>query len=558
MLVKISRNKINVQSGESHKLDNGDELILFRSPNHPHKANENVLLHNDFKEYASQFKHDSFIYIDNQNDVVRFLRDWPGNIPVFYYYSRESEELFISDNIHILATTVNNAKPSKHGLKLFITGRKHMHGYTIYKDIFTLHPGLYIELNNESFEIAIKWWYKPFKKITINKAKIARKNYLDALDATILRLISKDKPAALMFSGGSDSTLLLDRMVKLGYDQIDLFTICVNGETSQYNYANEKAQMFNMEVIPIFADKENIFQGWKQLFKLCYHYLSDLRIDGIFSPSVQVIKTIKEYYGGNSSSLVWGSQYALASPVVSTKSILFKFYPIFVLIKCSKHIKFLKKRTYKLALNHMRSAMLQENLMSKESLLAFENLYRTSFDEISSPDELINLFLSTDYNHLKHWWMDWRNKVSSNFYENAVNVFPFHDREFQESTMNYSLKVRIGGFKNIFNMPNAYKNLFFSLFDKRIPIRSIKRGNYATLPEYFSLFKNKDFYNFLTEQLNQKHNLKLVEFLVDELKIYIPTSYSDLLKMNTIEVERLTGIIFIATRLKEDGVSFEE
>ena len=150
--------------------------------------------------------------------------------------------------------------------------------------------------------------------------------------------------------------------------------------------------------------------------------------------------------------------------------------------------------------------MLQNDLMSKESLLAFEDLYLTSFDEINSPDELINLFLSTDYNHLKHWWMDWRNKVNSNFYKNSINIFPFHDREFQESTMSYSLKVRIGGTRNIFNMPNSYKNLFFSLFDKRIPISSIKRGNYAALPEYFSLFKTEYFYNFLNGELNKPQN----------------------------------------------------
>tara|TARA_B100000787_G_scaffold33042_1_gene22605 strand:- start:223 stop:1899 length:1677 start_codon:yes stop_codon:yes gene_type:complete len=557
MLVKISKNKINVQGGESNKLDNGDELILFRSPNHPYKKNENFKLNNNFKEYASQFKHDSFIYIDNKKEVVRFLRDWPGNIPVFYYYSQKKEELIISDNIHILADTVGNTKPSKHGLKLFITDRKHFHSYTIYDEIFLLHPGLYIELDKKTFKITNNWWYKPFKNITITDKEIAKKNYLDTLDATILRLVPKDKPAALMFSGGSDSTLLLDRMVKLGYNKIDLFTICVNGETIQHEYANEKAKIFNMEVIPIFADKENIFEGWKELFKLCYHYLSDLRIDGIFSPSVQVIKKIKDYYNGEPSSLVWGSQYAIASPMVSTKAIFFKFYPIFILIKLAKHLKFIKKRAYKFALNHLRSAMLQENLMSKESLLAFKDLYLTSFDEINSTDQLINLFLSTDYNHLKHWWMDWRNKVSSNFYKNSVNIFPFHDREFQESTMSYSLKVRIGGFRNLFKMPNSFKNLFFSLFDSNIPVSSIKRGNHATLPEYFSLFKNENFYNFLTQQLNQKHNIKLVEFLVKELDIYIPSSYNDLLKLNTIEVEQLTGIIFLATRLKEDGVSFE-
>jgi len=558
MLIRINKNKISVQGGTSYKLDNGDEIILFRSPNHPIKKPLSISLKNNFKDYAFQFKHDSFIYLDNEKRYFRFLRDWPGNIPVYYYYSHDTRELFISDNIHVLAKSVDVPAPSKHGLKLFITGRKHMHSYTIYEKIFTLHPGLYIELDRRSFKINNKWWYKPFKKITIKDPKVAKQSYLDALDSTIERLVSKDKPVSIMFSGGSDSTLLLDRMIKLGYEKINLFTICVNGETLQLNYANEKARMFNMEVIPIFADRKNIFEGWKKLFKLCYHYLSDLRIDGIFSPSVQVIEQVKKYYDGGPTSLVWGSQYALASPVVSTKAILFKFYFIFILLKFTRHFKFIKQITYNFALRHMRSAMLQKDLMSKESLLAFEDLYLTSFDEVRNPDELINLFLSTDYNHLKHWWMDWRNKVTSNYYQNAVNIFPFHDREFQESTMPYSLKVRVGGLRNIFNMPNSYKNLFFSLFDKRIPISSVKRGNYAALPEYFSLFKTEYFYGFLNEELNDSKNQKLVKFLVNELDITVPKSYDELLNLNTNQVEKLTGIIFLATRLKEDGVTFED
>jgi hypothetical protein len=106
-------------------------------------------------------------------------------------------------------------------------------------------------------------------------------------------------------------------------------------------------------------------------------------------------------------------------------------------------------------------------------------------------------------------------------------------------------------------MPNEYKNFFFTLFDNRVPVSSIKRGNYAALPEYFSLFKNENFYNFIVEQLNQPHNIKLVEFLVKECNIYIPTSYEDLLKLNTMEVEKLTGIIFLTIRLNEDKVLFE-
>ena len=79
----------------------------------------------------------------------------------------------------------------------------------------------------------------------------------------------------------------------------------------------------------------------------------------------------------------------------------------------------LKKLTDNIGLRLVRSYMLHKELMNEHILRDFKNAYKKDFDEINSPDELIDLLLSTDYNHQKHWWMDWRAKVKSVHYPEA-------------------------------------------------------------------------------------------------------------------------------------------
>ena len=67
MLIKIDKNGINVQGGISHKLDNGDELILFKSPNHPNKKTEKLSLN----KFAQEFHL-------HPNYIIRKFKDKTG------------------------------------------------------------------------------------------------------------------------------------------------------------------------------------------------------------------------------------------------------------------------------------------------------------------------------------------------------------------------------------------------------------------------------------------------------------------------------------------------
>ena len=124
----------------------------------------------------------------------------------------------------------------------------------------------------------------------------------------------------------------------------------------------------------------------------------------MFAPSYDVIQTLKKYYNNKNCNIVWGSQYSLISPVITSKAIFFKIFPVYIFSFFIK-LGILKSFFENLSIKVIRSHMLSDKIMHKESRTAFVKLYKSSFRNIENFDQIINLFMSTDYNHLKHWWM---------------------------------------------------------------------------------------------------------------------------------------------------------
>lgn len=553
MHIDITSKKINFLNGEKFNLNNNEYIVIFYSPNHSSKYSLSDFLKKPKESFTDIIYNDSFLYV--KNNKIEIFRDWPGNVQFFYYSNKN--RFIISDDISNIAKKEEDIELSKKGIKLFLFERKHFHSHTIFKNVELLHPGskLVLDLTNLK-EFKVEYWYKPYMPITKKKYDESKYHYLNAIDKNLLKTIPKDYDLALMFSGGSDSTFLLSRFQKLGYKKLRLFTICPSNDKRIYNFASKSAKKYGYPVYPLNVDKVNAIDDWLEVQHLCYHYLSDLRIDGMLSSSKSLLLELKKIYNGNKLLIIWGSQYSLISPSVTTKSIFLKFIPITFFNKIVKRFKFLEKKANRMTLSLIRSHMLQENLMNRESYNSFKNLYIKAFSEITNKDELINLFLSTDYNHLKHWWMDWRFKLSNHYYPNAQNIYPFHDRLFQEKSMPISLKVRIGGLKNYFNMPNSYKYFFYSLFESSSFIKEISGDNARGRPAYQSLFRNKKYYDVIQKYFTNKKYSKFIEFVENELGIYPPKTVLHLQKMDFQEVEKISGIIFIINKFKKDKIKF--
>ncbi|MBX2976363.1 MAG: hypothetical protein KF721_09530 [Ignavibacteriaceae bacterium] len=554
MFISISDEEVTYSGGKKYVLKDSKYLVVFESPNH---IKNEIILNQEYAEitkYADIFPSDSILFVDPLKKKIVFLRDWPGNIQSFYFLDKDKKQFHISDDITHLVKKIKNIKPSFAGIQLFLNYRKHYHSHTIYGNVEMLHPGLMIEIDHYSFSFEVKPWYLPFRQIEIKNKQNATGKYIEAIDNSLMRLVTKDNPIALMFSGGSDSTFLLDRLIKSGFTNINLFAICIKDNTSQIDYAIDKAKHFNLSVTPIIVDKKEVLKSWTKLYEICYHYLSDLRIDGIFSSAVLVFEFLRDYFKNEPVTIIWGSQYALISPVISAKAIV--SLRLLSLIKKISDLVFIPSKIITtLFLFVVKNVpVLDRKQVSEQTYQAYKSLYSKCFGMHHNATQLIDMVLSTNYNYCKHWWMDWRGKVKNIYYPEAKNVYPFHDRTFQEASMPIDLNVRIGGWKNIFTMPKEYKHFFYSLLPSNIPISSVKRGNYKTLPEYFSLFKNEQFYNTLLEYLNDPKNKKLVDLVLKKNNISIPYSYENFLKLDYQQVEKLSGILFLIIRFRTDGV----
>jgi hypothetical protein len=555
MYINISKENKNLKkqfSGiEFYKIDGyGNLLGLIRSGNHPIKPyNPKMNLGLKINGYLNYYVNDSIFIIDHENNKFILGRDWPGNVQIFYKWVRfdKGSRLIIADNFNDMSKYIKDPRISLEGCRLFLSDRKHYHTHTIYEGVEVLHPGMLIEYDINKSEISCKYWYRPYKRITIYKEQDAVDSYRNAIDDSLSKLIpDKTQPVALMFSGGTDSTLLLERLIKLEYDKVDLFSINVIGQDEYLSsYAERTANLFEKKVNIIDCSQEETIKDWLHLLSICYHYLSDMRIDGIFAPSINVYQTLYNFYSGSPANIVWGSQYAIASPVVSSKRIFFQYFmfPLYKLIILTNSS--LKIKLEELILRLQTAQVLNKEWITSDQLFAFKNLYIECLKEMKTPDELINLHLSINYNHLKHWWMYWRRQIKDEYYPDAINIYPFHDRTFQECTMAYSLFVRIGGIRNAIKMPESYKSFFLKTFQKKVPKESIYGLNKRGLPGFMSLYKNITLYNIFKEKLNECQTDERICWIMKECKIRIPKSFQEYSVLSSEEIEQLTALIVI-------------
>jgi len=554
MYISIKNNIVKSISTKIYEISDSKLIHSFDFNKLSKREINNLINFKNDKELTDIFVDSSFLIEDKFSRKVTFFRDWPGNNQTFYFYDKPNNIFFLSDSIDEIAQNVNNVKLSDKGVRLFLNERKHFHSFTIYENIFMLHPGLKIILDLNNFEISIEPWYTPFKNISIRNFKLGKVNYLNAIDDSLIKNIGKNKNIAIMFSGGSDSCFILWRLINLGFKNFDLFTICVKGEKITNNFAVDNARLFGYETNLIQIDKNGLFKKWKDVLSISYNYLSDMRINGMFAPSFDVIQYLKKYYKNEKCTIVWGSQYSLISPVITTKAIFFKIFPVYFF---SFFIKFgiFKSFFENLSIRAIRSHMLSKKIMHKESRTAFIKLYKSSFKKTRNFDQLINLFLSTDYNHLKHWWMDWRNKMCLKYYSNATNVYPFHDRKFQETTMQFSFLLRIGGLINLFRMPSSYKIFFYALFPNNLEIHKLKKGNVKALSEWQSLYRHNNFYEELKKEINYNDTNNISSKIFKQNNIVFPDSYEKFKKLSSKDLEKISGVFYILLRIKNDKIT---
>ena len=133
-------------------------------------------------------------------------------------------------------------------------------------------------------------------------------------------------------------------------------------------------------------------------------------------------------------------------------------------------------------------------------------------------------------------------------------MFILFMKENFEINMHFSFLLRIGGFRNLFNMPDSYKSFFYDLFPNELEIHKLKKGNVKALSEWQSLYRNIDFYEKLKNEIKLIDVNKISDKIFKENNIYFPDSYENFLKLSSKDLEKISGVFYLLLRIKNDKI----
>ena len=356
-----------------------------------------------------------------------------------------------------------------------------------------------------------------------------------------------------MFSGGSDSTLLLDRLIHLGYKNVSLFNVETLGQVAQSHRAKVRAKAYGIKLTCIEIDPEQAYKDWLKSIGKIYSAPSDVRPNGWASELPCVYRTLSEHYGKRPANIMWGYARPFHGCYVRPKHIPFTFlaYTLLRLFPATKgqHLNLLGRFGLRLL---GKIGFVEDNKSALDQIAGTEEVLADCVNEVKHPDELINLKLIFGYIDVQEWELHRFQAESNTYYPQARNVWPFYDRRFQEVTMTMSLRARFGGVMNWLRMycPKSRKNLTLNAIEKELPetsspAESLLGGNYYGRPSMKALYQNEKCYCAINDLFSQPQAQRLLEYLSKEGLFEVPRSFNEFCELSVPAIEKLSGVVLL-------------
>jgi asparagine synthase (glutamine-hydrolysing) len=180
---------------------------------------------------------------DKESSKLILARDKFGEKPL--YYRKTNKSVFFASEIMPLLLAEESSEVNTECLKDICTTWVPVGNKTVYKDIYSVGSGAYIEIDNK--DIVSNSYYKPifFNSCYENKTKKQLIYELDLImQKSIIRHINADVPIAFYLSGGLDSSLIAAIASANSRERIHTFSLsfCENSidETRYQDVISEK------------------------------------------------------------------------------------------------------------------------------------------------------------------------------------------------------------------------------------------------------------------------------------------------------------------------------
>jgi asparagine synthase (glutamine-hydrolysing) len=211
----------------------------------------------------------SCIY-DFKKQSVNLSRDYVGQKPLFYY--KDKKKLIFSSQINGIFEYRKKFSISKVNYEEYLRFNHFPAPKTLYKDIYQLCPGQYIEFNNKKITLKNYWKVENGGDYNIFFEHHNKKKIENNFEKIINKFLIADKKVGLCLSSGIDSNLIKSYMMKVK-NNINSFTIGFK-EKSYDESKYVKKERFNNNIKKILTEK-NFINTFKKIKKNTYFPFGD-------------------------------------------------------------------------------------------------------------------------------------------------------------------------------------------------------------------------------------------------------------------------------------------
>ena len=184
----------------------------------------------------------AFSLYDKKKNIIYLIRDVIGVKPLYFYFDSLSKKFYFSSLIKSLLKCKIKKELNLAAVNSYANFNRNDLRETFFKNIFKVLPGEMIKVKKDSYE------RKKIINLSLNKSVSTRNLKTDIKEIFSKQFIA-DVPVALSLSGGIDSNLILNQMLK----ELDK-----NFTTYSINFKNSKKYNIDYEVAKKISKKYNI------------------------------------------------------------------------------------------------------------------------------------------------------------------------------------------------------------------------------------------------------------------------------------------------------------
>jgi asparagine synthase (glutamine-hydrolysing) len=494
----------------------------------------------------------SIVIIDELKNKFFLIRDRYGKKPLYFYKYLDSI-LFGSEIKSLKKITnlkANNEVIATNLCSWFLLGNQ-----SLYKDVFNVNPGSYLEINHD-FKIKEYKWYQPkINKVNYSYNEI-EKTYKHLFDESIKLRLRSDVDVGIFLSGGLDSMSINHSLEKYSKKTIYKFVAKIEGKE------NIEKNTTDTEILNRYLDekKSNIFTSTinadyynKNIVKIVSNYERLLVNSGVilFYALSQQAKSnnVKVIMTGAGGDEIFGG-YSWQKPPNYIPDFLFN---LLISSKNSNNFEFLKKfirgsNNRSMSLNLLYRFAFQTKSWHAQSLSPyFQSLIDNNVQNIISD-------ISEEY--FEHSFAIGKNDVHNQV--NFANIFTTINSQLYDAdmgTMSNSIENRAPFldhklFEFMLSVPSKSKSKYIKSrkFLQRKIMKDIlpdyvveapKSGPTMPVDIWFnSLNKNNGIDNFII-----KNNYLVAEFLSEDLYSKIKDNHRFLYNNNSLPAFAIISFI---------------